>query len=237
MTTKTIAIIQARMSSTRLPGKVMKDLCGKPMLARQLERVAASVLINRFVVATSDESSDEPIAALCGDLGVPCYRGSLNDVLGRFYSAAVAFGPAKHVVRLTADCPLTDPAIVDACIALHLANGADYTSNGVTRTYPDGLDVEVMTFAALSRAAREATESYHREHVTPFISSQPNVFTLDALQYTRNLETLRWTVDTPADFAFVERVFAELLPDVPLFSWRDVLALISIRPEIAAINA
>jgi spore coat polysaccharide biosynthesis protein SpsF len=234
---RTIAVIQARMSSTRLPGKVLKPICGKPMLQWQLERVAACRLLDMVIVATSNEPSDDPLEALCLSLGVPCFRGSLNDVLGRFHGAAVAHGPATHVVRLTGDCPLTDPALVDACVALHIANGADYTSNGLVRTYPDGLDVEVMTFAALERAGREATTPFQREHVTPFINLQPQLFAQDVLRTTQNLELLRWTVDNPADFIFAERVFTELLPVKPAFSWLDVLQLVTEKPEIAAINS
>ena len=236
MTIRTLAIIQARLSSTRLPGKVLRDLCGKPMLARQLERVAACRLIDNLIVATSDEPSDDPLAAFCSDLGMPCYRGSLHDVLSRFHGAARAHGPNDHIVRLTGDCPLSDPAVIDACIALHLANGADYTSNCVVRTYPNGLDVEVMKFAALDDAAREADTQFEHEHVTPFINTQPERFAQDALRYVDNLSALRWTVDTVADFEFAARVFAELLPVNPHFGWLDVLALVGLKPDIAAIN-
>jgi spore coat polysaccharide biosynthesis protein SpsF len=237
MAPRTVAIIQARMTSTRLPGKVLKEICGKPMLARQIERAARARLVDFVAVATSEDASDDPIAALCAVFGIPSYRGSLADVLGRFQGASERLGPADHIVRLTGDCPLTDPAIVDACVAAHIANGADYTANGVDRTYPDGLDVEVMTASALARAAREAKDPFQREHVTPYIYRNPEIFSLDALRYPRDLSGLRWTVDTAADFAFVERIFAELLPRDPFFGWRDVLALVEARPEIAAINS
>jgi spore coat polysaccharide biosynthesis protein SpsF len=225
------------MSSTRLPGKVLKDILGKPMLAHQIERVRRARFVDFVVVATSVAASDASIAELCARENVPCHRGSLTDVLARFQSAVEQFGPTEYIVRLTGDCPLTDPAIIDACVALHAANGADYTSNGLTRTYPDGLDVEVITSAALSRAAREATDPYDREHVTPFICRHLDLFTLDALVYFRDLAQLRWTVDTPADFTFVERVFAELWPTNRAFGWRDVLAFIEAHPDIAAINS
>ncbi|HXN88188.1 MAG TPA: glycosyltransferase family protein, partial [Methylocella sp.] len=180
MPPRTVAIIQARMTSTRLPGKVLKEICGKPMLARQIERVARARLVDLVAVATSEDASDDPIAALCAELGIPSYRGSLADVLGRFQGASERLGPADHIVRLTGDCPLTDPAIVDACVAVHIANSADYTANGVERTYPDGLDVEVMTASALARAAREAKDPFQREHVTPHIYRNPEIFSLDA---------------------------------------------------------
>jgi spore coat polysaccharide biosynthesis protein SpsF len=237
MSPRTVAIMQARMTSTRLPGKVLKGICGKLMLARQIERVARARLVDLVAVATSEDASDDPIAALCAESGIPSYRGSLADVLGRFQGASEWLGPADHIVRLTGDCPLTDPAIVDACVAVHIANSADYTANGVERTYPDGLDVEVMTASALARAAREAKDPFHREHVTPYIYRNPEIFSLDALLYPRDLSGLRWTVDTPADFAFVERIFTELLPRDPFFGWRDVLALVEAHPEIAAINS
>ena len=237
MAPRTIVLLQARMSSTRLPGKVLKDILGKPMLQWQVERIRRARLVDQVVVATSVEASDDPIVDLCAREKIACHRGDLADVLGRMYGAVEALGPSDHLVRLTGDCPLTDPAIVDACIALHIANGADYTSNAHTRTYPDGLDVEVMTKSALARACREARQQYEREHVTPFIYRRPDIFTLDALVYVRDLAHLRWTVDKPADFDFVARVFAELAPGNPDFGWRDVLALVEARPEIAAINS
>ena len=237
MSARTIAILQARMSSSRLPGKVLRPLGGRPMLARQIERVRRARLLDNLVVATSVEASDDAIAEFCAREKVDCHRGSLDDVLARFHGAARAFGPTDHVVRLTGDCPLSDPTIIDACVALHLANGADYTSNAFDRNYPDGLDVEVVRFAALERIAREATEPYEREHVTPRLYRNPQTFSLDALKAPRDLSALRWTVDTPADFAFVERVFAELDAVKPAFGWLDVLALVNARPDIAAINA
>ncbi len=232
-----LAIVQARMSSTRLPGKVLKPLAGKPMLARQLERIARARLVDKLVVATSAEASDDPIAVVCAGLGIACFRGSLADVLGRFIGAAEAFGPPQHIVRLTGDCPLTDPAIVDAAIALHLANGVDYTSNGVQRTYPDGLDVEVMTFVALARAACEASEPFEREHVTPRLYRRTDLFSQQPLLNPVDLAELRWTVDNAKDFEFAEKVFQELLPLNPDFGWREVLALVQEKPEIAAINS
>lgn len=232
-----LAILQARMSSTRLPGKVLKPILGRPMLALQLERLARASRIDRLVIATSTEASDDPIADFCTAEGHLCHRGSLTDVLGRFWSAYVAHGPADHVVRLTADCPLADPAIVDACIALHLESGADYTSNGLVRTYPDGLDVEVMTADMLRRANAEAPPGPSREHVTMHIYQNPDRFRIVHLTQPRDLGELRWTVDTPADLAMVTAVFAALLPTKPEFLQDDVLALLAARPDIAALNA
>jgi spore coat polysaccharide biosynthesis protein SpsF len=223
----TLAILQARTSSRRLPGKVLADVLGQPMLARQIERVRRARRITQLVVATSAESSDDAIAALCDSLAIACFRGSLDDVLARFHAAARAQAPPpEHVVRLTGDCPLCDPALIDDVIAQHLASGADYTSNALERRFPDGLDVEVMRFSALEVAAREARSPAQREHVTPFLYEHPERFRLASLRCERALGALRFTVDEPADLRFVQRVYAALYPANPAFGWRDVLALV-----------
>ena len=232
-----LAIIQARMSSSRLPGKVLKPILGRPMLEHQLARISRARLIDQIVVATSVEASDDPLQAFCASLGIACHRGPLNDVLARFIGAAQAFGPPAHILRLTADCPLADPGVIDACIALHLANQVDYTSNGVERSYPKGLDAEMVSYAALARAAAETSDPYDREHVTPRIYRRPDLHTLQALRYVRDLSQMRWTVDTPADFLFAERVYQELYPANPEFGWLDVLELVQRKPEIAALNS
>jgi len=224
-----LAVLQARLSSTRLPGKVMRPLLGRPMIERQIERLRRAARIDRLVVATSVEASDDPLAAWCAASGVDVFRGPLDDVLARFAAAAEAFGPADPVVRLTADCPLADPGVIDACIDLHLRAGGDYTSNALTRTYPVGLDVEVVTAQALATAAREATDPYEREHVMPFLYRRPQRFRIVQLTQAENLGALRWTVDTPEDFAFVEGVYAALYPARPDFDTADVLALAGAR--------
>ena len=167
-TMSVLCILQARVSSTRLPGKVLKPILGEPMLARQIERIARAERVDALTVATSDEPSDDGVAGLCERLGVDCYRGSLDDVLDRFYQAAQRSGPS-HVMRLTGDCPLTDPAILDALVELHLAGDFDYSSNVEVRTYPVGLDAEIFRYELLVRAWRNATSPYEREHVTPFM--------------------------------------------------------------------
>lgn len=220
-----VGILQARMTSSRLPGKVMKPILGMPMIGRQLERLARCESIDRLVVATSMDPSDDPLAAYVESRGVRVFRGALNDVLGRFNGAAIANGPASHVVRLTADCPLADPGVIDACVWLHVEKGADYTSNTIERTYPDGLDVEVMTAAALKTMAREARDPYEREHVTPFIYRRPERFSIAQLTQAANLADRRWTVDTQEDFEFVSRVFYMLYPVRPAFEQADVLGL------------
>jgi spore coat polysaccharide biosynthesis protein SpsF len=222
-----LAILQARTSSRRLPNKVLADVLGRPMLARQLERIRRAKRIDALVVATSDARSDDAIESLCVTLGVACFRGPLHDVLARFAGAARAQRERHvHVVRLTGDCPLSDPELIDAVVELHVARGADYTSNTLERRYPDGLDVEAMRLAALCAAQREATSPAQREHVTPYLYEHPERFALASLRCERALGHLRWTVDEPADLRFVQRVYAELHLGNPGFGWRDVLALV-----------
>jgi spore coat polysaccharide biosynthesis protein SpsF len=218
-----LAILQARMSSRRLPGKVLLPLAGRPMLARQIERVRRSQLLTRLLVATSKEPADEAIIALASTLGVDCYAGSLEDVLDRFYGAAAGYQPS-HIVRLTGDCPLTDWQLIDGVVRLGLEGGYDYASNVLRRTWPDGLDVEIMTFAALELAWREATDPRCREHVTPFFYEQPHRFRLGGLQQNVDLSSLRWTVDERADYDFASRVYAALYPTKPDFTTADILA-------------
>jgi len=207
------------------------------MIGRQLDRLKRSQRIDRLVVATSTEPIDDAVAAFCASEAILCHRGPLTDVLARFAGAAEAFGPADHIVRLTADCPLTDWEIIDACIDHHLETGADYTANGVERTFPDGLDVEVMTAAALKSTQSQAIAGPEREHVTMYIYRNPEQFRLAHLKQSCDLSALRWTVDNPADFAFVEAVYAELLPHKPNFLQADILGLLHRRPDIVAINA
>jgi spore coat polysaccharide biosynthesis protein SpsF len=207
------------------------------MLGWEIDRIRRSRTIEKLVVATSREACDDAIQAFCDVNVVPCYRGELHDVLARFHGAVEAFGPAEHVIRLTADCPLIDWTVIDAAVALHKKEGADLTGNGIRRTYPDGLDVEVMTFSALDRAHREATDAGHREHVTQYIYHHPEKFRLAHLTQTADLGALRWTVDTPADFKMVERVFAGLANLNNGFLQQDVLQFLEKHPEIVAINA
>jgi spore coat polysaccharide biosynthesis protein SpsF len=232
-----LAILQARMSSTRLPGKVLRPILGRPMLGWQIDRIRRSTTIDELVVATSQEASDNALQAFCDTNGVPCYRGALHDVLARFHGAVEAFGPAEHVIRLTGDCPLIDWTIIDSAVALHRSEGSDLAGNGVNRTFPDGLDVEVMTFSALDRAHREATNRGHREHVTQYIYHHPEKFRLAHLTQTPDLAALRWTVDTIADFEMIEKVFAGLADTNNNFLQQDVLGFLDKHPEIVAINA
>ena len=206
------------------------------MLARQIERLRRATTLDKLVVATSDDASDDPLAALCAAIGVPCHRGSLNDVLARFQGACAAFGPADHIVRLTGDCPLADPAVIDAVVRHHLASEADYTANAIQPTWPDGLDVEVIRAAVLQRAFDEARLPSEREHVTPYIHKHPEWFRIEHVKGDRDLSTLRWTVDEPADLAFVTEVYAALYQKNPAFDTAEILALIEQRPELAKLN-
>lgn len=229
------AILQARMSSTRLPGKVMADLCGAPMLVRQIERIRRAADIDTLVIATSFEMDDDPVAELAGDIGVACVRGSLSDVLDRFIKAAHSF-PADHFMRLTGDCPLADPALLDDLIAFHIDGSYDYSSNTLLRSYPHGLDAEIMRADVLKTAWREAHSDHDREHVTPFLYRTPGPFVLGSMRQQADQSELRWTVDFPEDLEFVRAVFAALYPNDPAFTRRDVLELLDRQPDIAAIN-
>jgi spore coat polysaccharide biosynthesis protein SpsF len=213
------------MSSTRLPGKVMRPILGRPMIDLQLERLERCGAIGRLVVATSEEASDDPLAAFLAKRGTPVHRGALADVLDRFHGALQAFGPADIVLRLTADCPLTDPALIDRCVETLQASGADYVSNDLHRTFPRGLDNEVMRASALEDAWREASTPYEREHVTPFIYNNPQRFRLEGVRQGRDESGLRWTVDTPEDFEFARRVYEALYPSNPAFRSEDIRAL------------
>lgn len=220
-----LAILQARMSSTRLPGKVMAPVLGVPMIGRQVERLRYATCIDKLVVATSSDPSDDPLAAYCASQGIAVFRGSLNDVLGRFAGAMAQHVDAEVVIRLTADCPLTDGSVVDAVVERHLSSGADYTSNTASRTFPHGLDVEVARASALLDAWQEAQDAYDREHVTPFIYRRPERFHLEGVKRAPSLAHLRWTVDVHEDLEFVRDVYARLYPSDPGFGTEAIAGL------------
>jgi spore coat polysaccharide biosynthesis protein SpsF len=214
------------MSSTRLPGKVLAPVEGAPMIARQIERLQRSQRLDALVLATSAEASDDPLATCCQALGLEIVRGPLADVLGRFGLAMDRFPQAKTLVRLTADCPLTDWRILDAMIDHHLGLGVDYTNNTMPeRTFPHGLDVEAVQIPALRTALAEASDPYDREHVTPFIYRNPDRFRIGAFSRAPSLADLRWTVDYPADLDFVRGVYAALYAGNPDFTVEDIVAL------------
>lgn len=214
------------MTSTRLPGKVMAPVLGEPMISRQIERLRRARLIDELVVATSTEPSDDPLAAHCEGLGVAVFRGPLEDVLGRFCGALEAHPQAKTIVRLTADCPLADWTVIDEVIAHHHASGADYTANTpAARTFPHGLDTEVVRARALLEAGREARDPYEREHVTPFVNRRPERYQLASVSRLPSLAHLRWTVDVPGDLDFVRGVYEALYPGDPAFGSGAVVGL------------
>jgi spore coat polysaccharide biosynthesis protein SpsF len=229
-----IAVLQARMSSTRLPGKVLRPLAGAPMIVRQIERIRRCRRIDDIILATSTDAGDTPLAHIAQAVGVSVHRGPLDDVLGRYLGALHAH-PADHVVRLTGDCPLADPDVIDAVIDLHLQAGGDYASNTPAhRTYPKGLDVEVMRSDALRRAGMEGHDPYEREHVTPYLYRHPELFALHYLSQAAEEGEARWTVDRPDDLEFVQTVYEALYTTAPAFTSDDVRNLIRRRPDLQA---
>ncbi len=231
-----LAIVQARLSSTRLPGKVLMPILGRPMLWRQLERVKLAKSIDRLIVATSDQPEDRQLVDMCREFGVECYCGSLDDVLDRFYQAARLY-QADHIVRLTGDCPVADPQVIDAVIDCYRSGNCDYASNINPPTFPDGLDVEVMRFDCLEQAWREAKLPSQREHVTPFIWQQPQRFKLVNFTNDTVLSHLRWTVDEPEDFEFITKVYEALYPTDSGFSMLRILSLLEKQPRLCELNA
>jgi spore coat polysaccharide biosynthesis protein SpsF len=229
-----LAILQARMSSTRLPGKVLRPLAGGPMVLRQIERVLRSRRIDRLVAAISDDRTDDVLNDVLQGRGVDVFRGSLDDVLGRYAGALEAKGPAEHMVRLTGDCPLTDWTVIDAVIEAHLKSGADYTANTWgKRTFPKGLDVDIVKSEVLLEAAREAKDPYEREHVLPFIYRRPERYSLEGFSQSADDGELRWTVDEPEDLTFVSEVYDALYPSDPAFTTDDVRRFLAGRPDLA----
>lgn len=230
-----LGILQARMSSSRLPGKVMKTICQKPMLDLQIERTVRCDEIDKLVVATSQQTDDDVISDLCARLDVECFRGSLENVLDRYYQAAKPYRP-DHVIRTTADCPLIDPIVIDRVIDKHIVGNFDYTTNNMPPSWPHGLDVEVMRFACLEEAWRESTTSEEKEHVTPFIRNRPERFAIGNLECAKDLSRFRWTVDEPDDFELVRIIFQILYPENPQFTTEDVLLLMERETELPRIN-
>lgn len=231
---KTVAIIQARMGSTRLPGKVLLPLLEMPLLHWVVRRVRQSHLIDEVVIATTTDPRDDAIVDLCIREGWLYSRGSEDDVLDRYYLAAQAH-QADVVVRITSDCPLIDPRVLDYVIsAFHAAAPAiDYASNSIARSYPRGLDTEVFTFAALEAAWREDRSGW-REHVTPFIYNHPERFRLRSITNPTDYSHHRWTVDTPEDYELVRRIYEHFGHGD--FDWRDVLGVLNQHPDWVMIN-
>ncbi len=230
-----VLIIQARMGSTRLPEKVLASIGGEPMLARVVERASAANGIDQLVIATTTASRDDAIVALARERGWDVARGSEEDVLDRFHQVAVDRA-ASVVVRVTGDCPLIDPAVIDSVVQALDANGAEYASNTLElRTYPRGLDVEVMTAGALAEAWRDDADPRWREHVTPFLYRHPERFRLASVTTSPNQAAHRWSVDTPEDLQLVRKIW-DALPGRSM-AWQDALAVVVAHPEWAKLNA
>jgi len=235
---KVVTIIQARVGSTRLPGKVLKDLSGRTVLAQVIRRVEAVAGVDAVVVATTGLAADDPVVAEARCCGALVSRGSEDDVLARYFAAAQEHA-AEVIVRVTSDCPLFDPAVLEAMLAEFLeADGQfDYYSNFLNRrTFPTGLDAEIFTMAALSRAQADAVQLYEREHVTPYIYHHPELYCLGGMVSSADESAHRWTLDTPADWDFVQRVYAALENQGELFGSQEVLRLLDDQPELARIN-
>ncbi len=223
------------MGSTRLPGKVMMEICGHPMLWHVINRLRHAERLDSILVATSDGALDDKIEEFCRTDGIPCFRGSEKDVLDRYYQAAKWIG-AEVIVRITADCPLIDPVVVDSVVNKYLECECDYASNVQLRTYPDGLDTEVFSFDALNRAWHEARMMSEREHVTPYIRNNKTIFpSVDVIQ-ERDLSSLRWTVDEPEDIGFVRKIYERLYKFDRIFLMDDVVNLLREDPKLLEIN-
>jgi spore coat polysaccharide biosynthesis protein SpsF len=232
---KITAIIQARMGSTRLPGKVLMTVGTETVLARVVQRLRRTALIDGIIVATSDRPADDAIVRECNRLQVACFRGSENDVLDRYWQAAQWCG-AEAIVRITSDCPLIDAELVDETIQAFLSHSADYASNALERTYPRGLDAEVFTIAALERTWHCAREAYEREHVTPYIYEHPELFRLVSVRGQHDHSKHRWTLDTAEDLQLIRVIYARF-ENRDDFGWREVLALMEREPGLAELNS
>ena len=250
-----LAIVQARVGSSRLPGKVLLDIDGKTMLERVVGRTRGSKWIDEVIVATTVELADDEIESLCAARGYPCYRGSSSDVLDRYYQAARLFR-ADVIVRITADCPVIDPGVIDQTIEAFFDNPVpdknsgpdaptnrypwDFAANRLPppwkRTFPIGLDTEVCTFEALERAWKEAGEPHQREHVMPYLYEQEGRFRVLQIDHDPDYGALRWTVDTAEDLELVRRIYTHFGGRED-FSWKEVLALLEEHPELREINA
>ncbi len=207
------------------------------MLSLQIERIQRSKKIDKLIVATSNDRSDSDIDNLCINIQIPCFRGSLDDVLDRFYQTALLYKP-EHVVRLSGDCPLIDPEIIDKVINFYFEGDFDFATNSMAPyTFPDGLDLEVFSFTVLGKVWHEAILPSHREHVSPFIRQHPEMFKVGYYKNEVDLSHLRWTVDEPEDFELVSQIYKELYPQNPTFVTEDILGLINRKPSLLEINS
>jgi spore coat polysaccharide biosynthesis protein SpsF len=223
------------MGSTRLPGKVLKDLGGETVLARVVSRLRRATRVDEIVVATTDSAADDAIVRECHRLKVSSFRGSENDVLDRYYQAAQVCA-ARTVVRITSDCPVIDPQLVDETVRVFQQQRGDYASNAFPRTYPQGLDAEIFTVAALEQAWRDAHEPHEREHVTPYFYEHPELFRLVSLRGETNCSQYRWTLDTAEDLELLRAIYARFRNQDD-FSWSEVIQLMEREPELTELNS
>lgn len=233
-----VAIIQARMGATRLPGKVLKDIQGKPMLWYVVERTKKAKTVSQVVVATTTDLADDAVTSYCKAQGYHFFRGSMQDVLDRFYQAAREY-KADVIVRITADCPLIDPGLIDLTVNALFEHEVDFSADRLpppfTRTFPIGLDVEVCTFTALENAWKKASSRHEREHVMPYLYEKKGRFKVWQVNHAVDYGRLRWTVDTPADLEMVRKIFAHFSGGID-FSWLDVLELKEKSPDLFKTN-
>ncbi len=230
---KIAAIVQSRMSSTRLPGKVMAKVVDKPLLSHVIRRAERSQILNDVIVATTNNLSDDVIASYCAENSISCFRGSEDDVLDRYYHVALAY-KIDTIVRITGDCPLLDPNVVDHVIRFYCSGNYDFVTNTLPCTYPDGLDVSVFSFAVLKQTWHESRLQSEREHVVPYIRNHPEIFNIGNVSHTEDLSSFRWTVDEPQDLEFVRQVYGILGHDD--FGMDDIVDLLQSKPELAQIN-
>lgn len=236
---KVVTVVQARTGSSRLPNKVMMEILGETLLVRMVERVQASQLKGNVVVATTTEAGDDVIEKLCADNNILCYRGDSLDLLDRHYQAARWLN-ADVVVKIPSDCPLIDPTVIDKVLGYYLENDFDYVSNLHPATYPDGNDVEAMSMAALEKAWKQAERQLEREHCTPYLWENPDLFKIGNVAWETGLDysmSHRWTIDYPEDFTFIKTVYEHLYPANPDFGLVDIIKLVEENPAIFALNS
>lgn len=234
---RTVIIVQARLRSTRFPGKILKEVLGRPLFEYQLERLRRVRNADEIVVATTTNNGDQPIVDLCNRLSCSFFRGSENDVLSRYYHAAEKF-KADCIVRVNSDCPLIDPDVVDKVVLRYKIDFPkhDYVANILEPSYPIGMHTEVFSFRVLEKAFENGKEGVEREHVTPFIYRNPNLFSLHSVSFDEDLSHHRWTIDFPEDFELLNRILCRLYPQNPMFNMFDVLELLDQNPEWLALN-
>ena len=234
---KIVAIIQARMNSSRLPGKVLMPIMERPMLWHVAHRIKKGRLINKLVIATTITKKDEAIVRFCKKNNLDFYKGNEENVLDRYYQTAKIF-KAETILRITADCPLIDPKVLDGIIKFYIArkDKIDYVSNTLKRTYPHGLDAEIFSFKVLERIWQEAKEPYQKEHVTPYIYEHPEKFCIGNIKNHKNYSYLRWTVDTEKDLKFVREIYKRLYKNNRIFCMQEILNLLKKEPQLLKIN-